>query len=445
MLTVRFLSTNKRSNSTLQPEGGTELSVSLKDGCSIDAPIFIVNVANANGWNYAFCNNWQKYYWITNRTYDKGVWYISCTCDVLATYKAAILDTSAMVVRSSSYHDPYLADMFMPINKSVNNSERNVAMELSQTGTILAGFVGNGTTAYFAFSPSAFNNVLNQIYTKECFDANNSLLGTAASEVIKLFVNASDYVMSATWVPATITGVSTSIKLGGYETGLTGGKLADGTVWTRTYSVQIPRNPLIDDNRKYLNYEPFAYYTILLPYIGTIPIPSTDLQDSSSIVVKYSCDVSGNLQVNLGTDAGIYIATLNGSFGASVAFGGASTTPGGSVIGAAAGIVASVLTANPAGVAGAIASGMEGNVPQVSASGGSSGAVCGDTYIRLHAKFAVQGDVDAAKYGRPYGVTAKLSAFSGYVQTLGASVACYGTDTQTAEINRLLDSGIYIE
>ena len=445
MLTVRFLSTNKRKNSTAQPDGGTELSVSLKDGCSIDAPTFIVNVPNTNGYNYCFCSNWQKYYWIDNRTYDKGVWYISCHCDVLATYKAAILDSSAMVVRSASYFDPYLPDMFMPINKSVNNSERNVQMELSQTGTIIAGFVGNGSTAYYSFSPSEFNNVLNRIYTKACFDANNSLLGLAESSTLKLFVNASDYVMSATWVPATVLGATSSIKLGAYDTGLTGGKLSDGTIWTRTMTVQIPKNPLIDDNRKYLNYEPFAYYTLLLPYIGTIPLPATDLQDAASLSVKYSCDVSGNLQVNVSTDVGIYIATLNGSFGAAVAFGGASSTPGASVIGSAVGIASSVLTANPLGVVGSIASGIEGALPQVSASGGSSGAVCGDTYIRLHARFAVQGDVDATLHGRPYGVTAKLSSFAGYVLTKNADVSCYATDSQTKDINAMLDAGVFIE
>lgn len=445
MLTISLISTNKRKNSTLQPTGSVEYKVSLKDGCSIDMPTFILNATNINGYNYCFCKDWQKYYWITSRTYDRGVWYISCTCDLLATYKAAILDTTAFVVRSSSFCDPYIPDMFMPINKAVNNSERNVKMELSETGSIIAGFIGNGTTSYFVFTPSGFNALMDKIYTKECFDSNNSALGITSDLYYKLFINASQYVMSATWIPAIVLGASKTIKLGSYSTGVTAGALSMGTIWKRTYSVQIPQNPLINDNRKYLNYEPFAYYTILLPHIGTIPIPASDLQDAKNIVVKYSCDVAGNLQVNLGTDAGIYIATLNGSFGAPVAFGGASSTPGSSIIGATAGVIASIATANPIGVAGSIISGIEGSLPSVSCSGGSSGAVCGDPYIRLHARFAIQGDVDNAKYGRPYGVTAKLENFSGYIQTVKASVACYATDTQTSEINNQLDSGIYIE
>ena len=445
MLTISLISTNKRKNSTLQPTGGFEYKVSLKDGCSIDTPTFILNASSVNGYNYCYCKDWQKYYWITSRTYDKGVWYIRCTCDLLATYKVAILDTSAFVIRSSSFCDPFIPDMFMPINKSVNNSERNIKMELTETGTIIAGFIGNGTTAYFAFSPSGFNALLDKIYSKDCFDSNNSALGITSDLYYKLFINANQYVMSATWIPATVLGVNKSIKLGAYETGLTGGALSMGTIWERTYSVQIPQNPLISDNRKYLNYEPFAYYTILLPHIGTIPIPAGDLQDATNIVVKYSCDVAGNLQVNLGTDAGIYIATLNGSFGAPVAFGGASSTPGSSIIGATAGVIASIATANPIGVAGSVISGIEGSLPSVSCSGGSSGAVCGDPYIRLHARFAVQGDVDNTKYGRPYGVTAKLESFKGFVQTVKASVSCYATDAQTAEINNLLDTGIYIE
>lgn len=445
MLTISLISTNKRKNSTLQPTGSVEYKVSLKDGCSIDAPTFILNATNINGYNYCYCKDWQKYYWITSRTYDKGVWYISCTCDLLATYKAAILDTTVFVIRSSSFCDPFIPDMFMPINKTVNNSERNVKMELTETGTIIAGFIGNGTTAYFAFSPTGFNALLDKIYSKDCFDSNNSALGITSDLYYKLFINASQYVMSATWIPAIVLGVNKSIKLGAYETGLTGGALSIGTIWERTYSVQIPKNPLISDNRKYLNYEPFAYYTILLPYIGTIPIPASDLQDATNIVVKYSCDVAGNLQVNLGTDVGIYIATLNGSFGAPVAFGGASSTPGSSIIGATAGVIASIATANPIGVAGSVISGIEGSLPSVSCSGGSSGAVCGDPYIRLHARFAVQGDVDNDKYGRPYGVTTKLTKLTGYVKTIDASVSCYATETQTAEINNQLDSGIYIE
>lgn len=445
MLSIFLISTNKRKNSTLQPTGGVEFSVSLKDGCSIDAPTFILNATNINGYNYCYCKNWQKYYWITSRTYDKGVWIISCTCDLLATYKAAILDTSALVIRSSSFCDPYIPDMLMPINKAVNNSERNVKMSLTETGTIIAGFIGNGTTSYFVFNPRDFNSVLDKIYTKECFDANNNLLELAESKTLKFFVNASEYVMSATWVPATILGANKPIKLGGYNTGLTGGAVSGSTIWTETKSVQVMQNPLIDNNRKYLNYEPFAQYTILLPHIGTINIPASDLQDASLLNVKYGCDVSGNLQVNLWTDVGIYIATLNGSFGAPVAFGGASSTPGASVLGAAAGLAGSILTANPIGAVGAIASGIEGSLPAVTCSGGSSGAVCGDPYIRFHARFAVQGDVDNDKYGRPYGVTTKLTKFAGYVKTIDASVACYATEAQTAEINNQLNSGIYIE
>lgn len=445
MLSIFLISTNKRKNSTLQPTGGVKYSVSLKDGCSIDTPTFILNATNINGYNYCYCENWQKYYWITSRTYDKGMWFISCTCDLLATYKAAILDTSALVIRSSSFCDPYIPDMLMPINKAVNNSERNVKMELTQEGSIIAGFIGNGTTSYYVFTPSGFNNLMDKIYTKECFDTNNSALGITSDLYYKLFINASQYVMSATWIPAIVVGATKAIKLGAYDTGITAGAVSAGTIWERTYNVQIPTNPLISDKRQYLNYEPFAYYNILLPYIGTIPIPSSDLQDASTLTVKYSCDVSGNLQVNVGTDVGIYIATLNGSFGVPVAFGGASSTPGSSIIGAAGGVVASILTGNPLGIAGSIISGIEGALPTVSCSGGSCGAVCGDPYIRFHARFAVQGDVDNDKYGRPYGVTTKLTKFTGYVKTIDASVSCYATEAQTAEINNQLDSGIYIE
>lgn len=446
MLAISLISTNKRKNSTLQPTGGFEYKVSLKDGCSIDAPTFILNATNVNNYNYCFCKDWQIYYWITSRTYDRGVWYISCTCDLLATFKVDILDTKALITRSSSKFDGFLIDT-LPVSNSlplIFHNDKNIG--LSNDGYVIIAILGNTAQNYYAMTPTQANQVLSRLYTKACFDAHNTLYQTVSNVYAKFFVQASDYIISATWVPIDFSTIDLPIKqvyIGVYNTEINAKSISHSTIWTNSISLDIPKHPNAKD-RDYLNYSPFAQYKLSLPCIGSIPINARDLSDASNLSIRYTSDTKGALSVLVWADNGVTIANLSGNCGTPYAYGGTSQSYTGALSGAVSTGV-SLLSGNPLGIATGIGSVLESLAPSPSFSGGNGGAALSDYSVHLYASFVNQNSIDKDISGRAYGKYDQLKNFTGYVQTHDAHVSTTATDTQTAEINNQLDSGIYIE
>ena len=446
MLSIFLISTNKRKNSTLQPTGGVEYSVSLKDGCSIDAPTFILNATNINDYNYCYCKNWQKYYWITSRTYEKGVWFISCTCDLLSTYKADILKTTVLITRSSSKYFTDIIDS-LPITSStpfVLHSDADLG--LTPDGYVIVAILGNTAQTYYALSKIEADNVLSKLYTKECFQAHNDLYQTAETVYAKFFIQASDYIMSATWVPVTFSDSTLPTKpiyIGAYNTGINAKALNSGTIWLKTVSLDIPKHPQHVD-RDYLNYPPFAQYMLTLPCIGTVPIDAKLIAGANKLLIAYGADTKGTLSVTIITDSGVTIGSLSGSFGTPYAYGGTSQN----WLGATAGAISTGVAAgfgNPIGIASGIGSILSSLSPTPSYSNGGGGTAVSDSKVHLYATFIKQNDIDITIAGRPYGKYGVLKDFSGYVQTHDAHVSTTATDIQTAEIDNKLNSGIYIE
>lgn len=446
MLTIFLISTNKRKNSTLQPSGGVEYSVSLKDGCSIDAPTFILNATNINGYNYCYCKNWKKYYWIASRTYEKGVWFISCTCDLLATYKVDILSTNALVTRSSSKYDSFMIDTLPTNNSQPFILHSDASMGLSTDGYVIVAILGNSAQSYFAMSTVMANEVLSKLYTKECFQAHNNLYQTLDNVYAKFFIQASDYIISATWVPIDFGTIDMPIKqihIGAYNTGINAKSVSSGTIWTNTVTLDIPSHPKAK-NKDYLNFAPFAQYTLILPCVGTIPINDRLLSNASKLSIRYTSDTKGALSILIWADNGFTIGSLSGNFGTSFAYGGTSQSWTGALAGAISTGV-SLGIGNPLGVTAGIGSVLSALAPTPSFSAGSGGSALSDYYVHLYATFVNQNDVDVAISGKPYGKYAVLKDFTGYVQTHDAHVATTATDIQTEEIENQLNSGIYIE
>lgn len=97
MATATFYTTAKRHNSTLIPSGGTDLSVSLKNGCDLLAPTFYLDYNQVPTWSMMRFAG--RYYFITGITsLRQDYWQIDAEVDVLATYKAQIRATRPFVL-----------------------------------------------------------------------------------------------------------------------------------------------------------------------------------------------------------------------------------------------------------------------------------------------------------------------------------------------------------
>ena len=66
---------------------------------------------NLSGYNYAYIPHYGRYYFIESvEATPNGYWVITCRCDVLMSFKDAILALSGTVTRSETLWNAYLND-----------------------------------------------------------------------------------------------------------------------------------------------------------------------------------------------------------------------------------------------------------------------------------------------------------------------------------------------
>lgn len=87
---------------------GTLLTGTLREASDVVSPAILVEAAadEVCGFNYAYIPEFKRYYFITNcSSFRAGLTVITMTVDVLYTYKEAILNSNAIVTRSSRTGD----------------------------------------------------------------------------------------------------------------------------------------------------------------------------------------------------------------------------------------------------------------------------------------------------------------------------------------------------
>lgn len=98
---------------------GVNIQVQLKSPCDILNPVFVLsyNTAYLTA-NYLHCPEFNRYYFINNIEVLTGNRIeLSCSVDVLHTYRDAIKSIQANVARNadSSIRNPYISDSAKPI------------------------------------------------------------------------------------------------------------------------------------------------------------------------------------------------------------------------------------------------------------------------------------------------------------------------------------------
>ena len=108
MVIKLFKGFSKKMNSTKRPSNGISKNVKLKDNCSKENPTFILNDINFD-YNYA---KWDDHYYFIDDivVMSNNHIEISCSQDLLATYKDYIGKYNAFVERSASNYDTFIND-----------------------------------------------------------------------------------------------------------------------------------------------------------------------------------------------------------------------------------------------------------------------------------------------------------------------------------------------
>lgn len=493
MLTLTLFKFAKRQNSTAAPASGTgvDVSIVLKDQTQILTPTFILEWATYPDYNYA--QFMGRYYWIsTIESIRDGIWSLSARVDLLATYKANILNTSAFVAYDTTANTEITDRRLSTKTTTVRAEAAGNAFDFIGSGQcVVINVVGEETCASYALDVSDAAKLLDTISTwkpvpdtnvdpdpgppadeVEGFEYLVSMLRSIGENIADALTigfrqiiasgNAASCIRSAFVLPMSVASLpgtpNQQIKLGLFTSTITGKLITNRAKQDASY-VTIPWQA--SDWRRNAPYHEVYLY---IPFVGVISYPASALIGASGLYVDVAMDVTaGDCLVTVTTDAiaggaanhvlGMYAANIAGNF----AIGSSNVSPRqvATAVGAGAGVAAASVFTGGAALLAAGAAGISGEFnamrPTPSSVGGAGGGAILAQFgysprcMVIFHDTTVAPDSVSAVIGTPANAVKSLSGLTGYVETRSASVSGDMLESERSQLNQLLDGGIYIE
>ena len=449
---------DKRGNSTARPSGtgsGESLDGVLKDNCSILNPSLML-LAWHFEYNYVYIPDFSRYYYVTDVTLiSNSRVIVSLRCDVLASYKPAILTTQAYVLRASKASNVQIPDVFYPTLSGTWQSISSATFIDITTPSFIIGVIGGtgvgsitGAVNYFVVSETDLATITSNVFDQTHY-------GTDISDnVVKTFFNPMQYMTTCMYCPfLASSGGSEGITMGWWDTGVDGTKIGP-RITLDDISLNIPRTNENDDN--YINYEPWTHYRLYIPYIGFIDIASNQLRGNASIIIKSQIDTStGELMCWINGNNGRRIATARGQCCANIPIAQTQATIGLtgesalSLAGFGAKAVGDLLGGSLGGSVSDIGTALLANTSQLSINGkmGNISERFFETNVMLILDASHQTVKDNDLFGSPLCETRELSDLQGgYVRCLDAKIKnTVVLEDERTEIESLLNGGIFLE
>lgn len=446
MVIEAFSGFSKKPNSTKQPSGGTTITCTLKDNCSVLNPVFLIH-------NYNLSHNYIK--WGARYYYIDDIVIVAnelaeyhCSSDPLATFKTDIGGSSQYVVRSASASNGKVMDMKYPTladTDEVHTTLSNIDNAISvNSGTYVLGLKSkeaNAGVAFYAMTSAEFSNFVSFLYSDNWLDATD-----ITQNLQKMLIDPFDYVVSCNWYPFTITGTPTSVYFGFWDwTGHSMQRISEADR-TRAFSatIQLPNHPQIARG-SYLNAYPFTRIDVDLYAFGKFAIDPNRFLDDRSCTVSIGIDLFtgiGTCTIT-GTSGTVYKACATCSIPVQLSqVRNDLTRP---VISAAAAGVA-IATENYVGAAGAIADVAHSAMHQIS-SIGAVGSISAYAYQvpKVSTVFYRIADEDNAQIGRPLMATRTISSLAGFIQCDNADLDSAASPSEKDMILSNLNGGFYYE
>lgn len=463
-LSITLYTFSKRLNSTKNPpeEGGFTVQAVLKDNTSLLRPELEV-VENVTAYNYAYIPNFSRYYFVQDVIWERGVWRVVLSEDVLATYKSVIGNTNAYILRSATFQDPTIIDSLYPTVVGVENASSVgswdwVNPDLDK-GTYVVGLVNNNNTvaggvAYYALTGAemaAFRAYM--LGSIQSWDEITDFAG----DVAKAFIDPFQYVVSCLWFPVPVPSEegATPLGFGFWSTPeLTGHKLIS-TTSSQTLTLKRPKRPHNEDV-VYLRYPPFAeYYAVADPW-GIIPLDGNKIVEDVLFDATFDF-VTGKgilrIESKVGEDTrnyrllyegqaqvGVTIQLSNVTFNYEKSFSGLS----GALSAAAGGLISGIASAFSGS---GIASSMEASNSILNTTGTNSGmaAIGLGHFVALKANYFSQVTPDKVDNGSPLCQHRKISDCTGYVKVENGSINFSATEPEKKMVKEYLEGGFYYE
>ena len=500
-INVYLYTVTKRENSTLRTSGDSlNFQCELIDETSLYKPTLKLAIgSNPIGRNYCYIPDFgNRYYFITNITSSKNFWYISCECDVMATYKTQIGAQSHYVLRCASEYDGDIEDTVYPATTEVAqyinyaDDPPGDPLAYSNGACFVLGIVGYtdvitnqfGSIIYYVMNHYALKGFLQYLMNNVASgnDPWGGILTTEYSEgVQKALINPIQYIKSCICMPFRVQDITgdfaSTIKFGyyNYDVPSDGGThnftkvkvISEDTVvkLKETTYINVKQHPQAATRGAYLNCQPYTRYILHYGPWGDIDLDPMLVKGNNKIKLETLYDlasgvgrliVSGNLNTagvifNGSTKVGVDV-NLSQVYKDALAYEKATTN---TLFGSISAGTNAAMSNNPiGGIAsglGFITSGVQDmtrlNYPTVSGvgSGGSYMSFKDDNNLYLLTKCTYIVDENREEIGRPLCQTRRIDTLSGYILCDKADCQITGTHEEAIKVNQYLNSGFFYE
>lgn len=463
---VYFWTLTKKSNSTLIPTTGRyDYTCTIKDGSGIMNPTIELNIgatSDPSAYNYCQIPNFDRYYYINEWNYSRGLWTASLSVDVLATYKTQIGSTSMYVLRASAASDGAIVDNLYPMKVGCTYVHNTAASPYIAVGTYIVGCVGKnadyGSVSYYAMTKAELTTLCTYLIQDAIQDGVNGFtLNDCSIALQNSLVDPIQYIKSCVFIPYSRSDLSTTTDstfniFNWTVPGLTGYRVAGHTV-IKTATLSISKHPSTTARGNYVNTAPYTLLTLYVPPFGVINIDSTVTCNATQLDLELRTDtISGRGVLTIKCN-GCVLHKLEAQIGVPIQLSQVTRDYVGAATSMVSGVTSAItgaLTGNAAGaVTGAIngiGNAIQALAPRQQSVGSGGGFVhLASTPWQLDHQFFTPVDDDNSHNGRPYCKVATPSSLGGYMLIQDGDVAIPGTKAEADELRGLLESGFYYE
>lgn len=439
---------SKRKNATKRPTGqGTEVPCLLKSATTFQNPMFILQKPMNDMLQFNYAKWADHYYFIDSTTsINAGQTEISCTEDVLATYKNEIGNYTCFIERSSNQTTLANDTMYIPTNDWVlstrNVSHKEKIMTSTYSQQYIIRVVSRTGIASYYINGDQLNNLLDYMYTESNFT------DVITDSITKLMFDPFKYIVDLKWIPfvksAFKNNNNEAIQLGFWDSGVMAKRIDEDTVVNFSYSFAFD-NPLyaITDFRYYS--PSFSNYFIKLPFIGVVALNPYKIDESVNALYQFDA-TSGLCNVFLQSKKVVF-ASYQFQLSVPVQIGYASTNIA-QLTTSAVSLVGAGLQGNIAqGISSGIEAGRSITAPEVSMLGtiGNVSNILNNQILEFNSYACTSINPDGASEGYADGTVRSISGLSGYIKCRNASIEISGFTGDQEAVNNYLNSGFYYE
>lgn len=437
----------KHENSTKIPDVPyTEMTVTLKKETSLLNPTFLIQGVDLTV-NYAYLVDAGRYYFVNDITLgNANIYELSCTIDVLATFRPLILNKTFMVERSASQYNTTFNDPYVSVTQEVVSRHLRITTTglSSNNGCYIVRVAGgddDGVSTYAVDSLTTLAPMFNP--NKYYSSSDDSWIQMVGNFVF----NPYDYVVGLYYCPIAYNEIknyatASPLRVKWFNTGIVAYKLNQRAILSKSGNLNECDNNY-NDFRKYN--QQFSRYHLDIPSVGLIPLDNNDVEN-----LRYTIVVSldtGDAKIWLSKSTSLTtIATFNTNMYTSLQFGSDKQSLT-SILGSTINTFGAFKSGNiPMGVAGTLQT--VGNIitptPSIGGSAGGIGLVYNSSFTMYCDNYGT-GAIDVINNGRPLYQRRQLSTLSGFTKCSGVSIDIACTSTERDKINSYLNGGFYIE